>query len=201
MVLNQTLGLNNLRQDLNRLFYSAPINAGAFAPNSLYAPNAFYGAHTWTSPVSFANQQQQPMMGQQVHFVPKANVAETPEASIVTVELPGVELSQVSLSIHGNALVLDGVRQPGGLLGDRMISYQVAEGRFGTFRWVCPIPNGTMASQIEASLRNGLLTIVLPRVNALTTAQPQVGIAALASQSTLSAAPVAQIVINQGQNA
>ena len=190
MVLNHPIGLNNLRQDLNRLFYSAPIAPSPFAPNSLFAPSAFYGTHTWSNPAALAGVTS-PMMGQQVHFVPKANVAETPDAVIFAIELPGVELSQTSLTIHGNALVLEGVRQPGGLLGNQMVSYQIAEGRFGTFRWVCPIPNGTMVPQIECVLRNGLLTVVLPKANA------QVNIGSLAGQAVLSQTPVAQVVINQ----
>jgi HSP20 family molecular chaperone IbpA len=218
MVLNQTLGLNSLRQDLNRLFYAAPIASQAFAPsfvpNSLYAPHAFYSAQPWTpavtlpaTPFQAAALQQQPMMGQPVHFVPRCNVAETHEAVIYTVELPGVELSQCALSIHGNILVLEGVRQPGGLIADRMISYQQAEGRFGTFRWVAPIQNGVMPAAIDATLRNGLLTIVLPKAGAqvvspLSTLTAQTAISpVLSNQAGIAPAPVAQVVINQPTNA
>ena len=209
MVLNQTLGLNALRQDLNRLFYSAPIGTSGFAPNGFYgqtgfyAPSPYYAHSNFFAPSYYAQgiygQQGQTAghfnqsAGFQGHFVPKANFAETPEATIVTIELPGVELNQVSLSIQGNALVLDGVRQPGGLLGNQMVTYQATEGRFGSFRWACAIPNGTMAPQIEAICRNGLLTIVLPKATA------QVGIAGLA-QAGISAAPVAQIVISPAVN-
>src|SRR5690606_31923294 len=97
------------------------------------------------------------------YFVPTANWAEAVEGTFITVELPGVELSQISLRIEGTYLVLEGVRHPGGLLGDRMVSYNVAEGRFGAFRWVCPIPNGVQVAGLEASFRNGLLQIMLPR--------------------------------------
>lgn len=169
MVLNQTLGLNALRQDLNRLFYSAPIAQNGYGQNGLYAPNAFFvGASPMMGQQSFMGQPgymgQQAHAAQQSHFVPKANIAETPDAVIIAVELPGVELGQVSLLITGNVLVLEGVRQPGGLLGNQMVNYQAAEGRFGAFRWICPIPNGVIAPQIESILSNGLLTIVLPKV-------------------------------------
>jgi HSP20 family molecular chaperone IbpA len=215
MVLNQTLGLNSLRQDLNRLFYAAPIAGQAFAQgfaaNSLYAPGSFFGGQPWpTSAVSLqaaAIQQaaQQPMMAQPVHFVPRVNAAETHEAVFYCVELPGVEISQVALSIHGNVLVLEGVRQPGGLIGDRMISYQHAEGRFGAFRWVGPIPNGTMPAGIDCTLRNGLLTIVLPKAGAQFVASPLASqttiVPGFAGQGGIAPAPVAQIVINQAPNA
>ena len=227
MVLNQTLGHTSLRQDLNRLFYAAPIAGQGFGANGLYA-SSFYGTQPWAT-TGFYGQpfaqiapmqagafqtaalpysSLQPMMGQQVHFVPRANAAETPEAVVYTVELPGVELSQVALSIHGNILVLEGVRQPGGLIADRMISYQHAEGRFGTFRWVAPIHNGCMPAAIDATLRNGLLTIVLPKAGAQIATNSLNGFAAqsaiapvLSNQAGISQAPVAQVVISQANNA
>jgi HSP20 family molecular chaperone IbpA len=225
MVLNQTLGMNTLRQDLNRLFYAAPIGSQAFAPSFLphnfYSANSFYGTQPWALNSFYAHQawapaqfqagiQQQPMMGQPVHFVPRCNVAETHEAVIYTVELPGVELSQCALSIHGNILVLEGVRQPGGLIADRMISYQQAEGRFGSFRWVAPIPNGIVPAAIDASLRQGLLTICLPKAGAQVmtgslnnqAAFTQAGFnASPVAQAAFAAGPVAQVVISQPSNA
>jgi HSP20 family molecular chaperone IbpA len=218
VVLNQTLGLNSLRQDLNRLYYAAPIGTSPFAPNgfygqtgfyapsfyapasfygpqALYAQNAFYGPNAGFAPAAqYAGQVQYQGAQSQGQFLPKANVAETPEATLISVELPGVELGQVQLSIHGNTLILEGVRQPGGLIGDRMVTYQHTEGRFGTFRWACPIPNGTMATQIEAIFRNGLLTIALPKAGA------PVGVTSLVGQAAISPAPVAQIVINPAVN-
>jgi HSP20 family protein len=205
VVLNQTLGLNSLRQDLNRLYYAAPIGGSSFAPASFYGQNGFYGPQAFFAPAAQLAAQQQwnaqfagqgQWQGAQgvAHFVPRANFAETPEATLITVELPGVEIGQCALSIHGNVLVLEGVRQPGGLIGDRMVSYQHCEGRFGAFRWACSIPNGTMASQIEATCRNGLLTIALPKAGA------PVGMTNLANQAAITPAPVAQVVINPAVN-
>jgi HSP20 family protein len=209
VVLNQTLGLNSLRQDLNRLYYAAPLGNSSFIPSSFYgqsnfyapsfyAPASFYAPNAFYAPAAqFAAQQQfatqfagqGQYQGFQGHYVPRANFADTPEAMLITIELPGVEINQVQLSIQGNTLILDGVRQPGGLIGDRMVTYQHIEGRFGVCRWACAIPNGTMASQIEATFRNGLLTIALPKAGA------PVGMINLASQTAISQAPVAQVAI------
>jgi hypothetical protein len=86
-----------------------------------------------------------------------------------------------------------------------MISYQHAEGRFGAFRWVAPVQNGCVPAAIEATMRNGLLTVILPKAGApivANTLSSQTAITpVLSGQTAITAAPVAQVVINQAQNA
>lgn len=194
MVLNQTLGLNTLRQDLNRLYYAAPIGSPSFGPGHFFGASSVYGPTSFFHQAAFAAPQPWPGTPAQGHYVPRTNVADTPETTVITVELPGVDAGHCQLSLQGNALVLEGIRQPGGLVGDRLVAYQHTEGRFGGFRWACAIPNGTIASQIDATFRNGLLTIALPKT------ATGVGLSAIGGSAAIGPAPVAQIVISPAVN-
>lgn len=94
---------------------------------------------------------------------PPVDCAETPDAYLVVVELPGVDLKDVTLQIHGGTLVLNGFRRPTWSNGTVTVNYHQAEGRFGALRRVLPLPSGVIPSQIQANFVNGLLSIILPK--------------------------------------
>lgn len=106
----------------------------------------------------------QPQSGQ---FVPRANCAETAEAMLYTIELPGVELGDLSLQFQGGYLVLSGVRRPMVQLAGRPVCFDQTEGRFGAFRWSCPLPANVHPSHVRATLLNGLLYIEFGKVSDL----------------------------------
>lgn len=170
MVLSPIFNTNidAVRHDLNRRYYGVPTVGQA----RLGAMAAQTGA---------------------ISFVPRANVAETAEATLITVELPGVELGQLSLEIRGNYLVLSGFRHPGGQLGNSFAIYQWTEGRFGSFRWICPLPVNVHPGQIQATFANGLLSIVLPKATA------ELGY--MANGVMAASAPATPVVITPGVQA
>lgn len=96
-------------------------------------------------------------------LAPALNVAETPDAHLLVVELPGVDVRDVSLQVAGNQLVLTAFRKPIWNNGTVTLGYHATEGRFGTLRRVFQVPAGYPTSQIQASFVNGQLTIVLPK--------------------------------------
>lgn len=102
-------------------------------------------------------------MGNEPFTVPAVNSAETPDAYLLVIELPGVDLKDVNLQIHGSSLVLNAFRRPTWSNGTVTVNYHFAEGRFGTLRRVLPLPSGVLPGQIQANFVNGLLTIVLPK--------------------------------------
>ncbi len=104
-----------------------------------------------------------PTYGTDAYSIPAVNSAETPDAFLLVVELPGVDLKDVNLQIHGSSLVLNAFRRPTWSNGTVTVNYHFAEGRFGTLRRVLPLPVGVLPGQIQANFLNGLLTIVLPK--------------------------------------
>ncbi len=97
---------------------------------------------------------------------PQVNCAETPDAHLLVVELPGVDVRDISLQVAGNQLILTAFRKPIWNNGTVTVGYYSTEGRFGTLRRVFHLPAGYPASQIQANFVNGQITIVLPKAAA-----------------------------------
>jgi HSP20 family protein len=91
---------------------------------------------------------------------PPVDVYETPEETVVVVELPGVDASQVELSIANNLLIIRGTRSP----DDRPdAQVQLRERRFGSFLRHVPIASEVDFDAAQAETVHGVLTIRLPR--------------------------------------
>lgn len=96
-------------------------------------------------------------------LAPAVNTAETPDAHLLVIELPGVDVRDVTLQVAGNQLILTAFRKPIWNNGTVTVGYHATEGRFGTLRRVFHLPVGYPASQIQANFVNGQITIVLPK--------------------------------------
>lgn len=92
---------------------------------------------------------------------PPTDVAETSEALLVTVELPGVNDDDVDIVLGDDALVISGSRQPDDPGADAV--YHWAQIRQGTFRVAVPVRGMAIDDEIEASFDRGLLRIRLPK--------------------------------------
>lgn len=92
---------------------------------------------------------------------PHADVAETPEAFAVVVELAGVHEEDVDILLFENALVVRGSRHHPQRSQDAV--FHAAEIRVGRFRLEVQFPRTIRADLVEASLSEGLLHIRLPK--------------------------------------
>jgi HSP20 family protein len=88
------------------------------------------------------------------------DVYETPEATLLLVDVPGVETDKIDLSITGKLLTLRGVREAEELPG---AAPSVRERKVGPFHRVVEIPSSVDVDAIQASAKNGVLTIRLPK--------------------------------------
>lgn len=93
-------------------------------------------------------------------WTPLIDVYETPEETIVVAEVPGVEPSEVELSITGNLLVLRGTKQPPEQLE---ASLQGRERRFGSFLRQVMVSSDVDFDAVQADAKDGVLTIRLPK--------------------------------------
>lgn len=92
-------------------------------------------------------------------WVPPIDVVETPEAFVVTVEVPGVDPGAIDLSVTGHVLSLRGVKAvveegPPALLQER---------RFGPFHREIPLNGAFDFEAVQAEARLGVLVIRLPK--------------------------------------
>ncbi len=92
---------------------------------------------------------------------PPVNLYETAEAYVLTAELPGVEAGDVHVSLQGSTLVLEGERKGAGSPTDA--SAHRIERPTGSFRRAFDLPAAVDGDQAEASTRNGVLMLRLPK--------------------------------------
>jgi HSP20 family protein len=102
-----------------------------------------------------------------VRSQPAVNVWEKPEALIVEMEVPGVESNQIDMAVVGNELTIK-VEQP--TAPEQEVTFHRRERPAGAFSRVLRLPIEVAADKVEADLRNGVLTITLPKAE---TARPR----------------------------
>jgi HSP20 family protein len=101
------------------------------------------------------------------HF-PALNVQETPDAYHVEAELPGFTMDQIDVSLLGETLTISGGRaaedeQTGAEEGARWLR---RERRAQRFERSVTLPAPVKEDQVGASLRDGVLSITLPKIDA-----------------------------------
>lgn len=96
---------------------------------------------------------------------PVINVGSTPEAIEVLALAPGIEPGDLQITVDKGVLVVAGERKSEWPQGDEVSAY--AQERFnGAFRRVISLPEDVDASRIEATCRDGLLRVRVPRSEA-----------------------------------
>lgn len=98
--------------------------------------------------------------GEDRPWSPLIDVYETPEETVVVAEVPGVDASQVELSISNNVLTIRGSKT---IEAPAEAHSQIQERRHGTFLRHVPISNEVDFDATQAETTNGVLTIRLPR--------------------------------------
>src|SRR5262245_57441299 len=99
-----------------------------------------------------------------LQFVPPVEMTTDGADVLITLEVPGVDVSDIDIEVNGRTLTISGERreaQEGRVL--------VRELRYGSFRRTFQLPQGVSADQIEADAENGLLRL---RVREATPAAP-----------------------------
>jgi HSP20 family protein len=94
---------------------------------------------------------------------PAMNVWTDENSTIVTAELPGVLLDDIQISVEEDLLTLRGERKPDREEG---ATYHRRERRHGSFLRTFQLPFRVDAGKVEATLKSGVLNIVLPRAEA-----------------------------------
>ena len=95
-------------------------------------------------------------------WMPNADILETEELLILRVELPGVEPSQLRLSVHSGNVILRGEKN--GVDSGRSAEFHAAERQFGGFKRVIQLGVPVNTRQASAVLENGLLEVRFPKV-------------------------------------
>jgi HSP20 family protein len=93
---------------------------------------------------------------------PAVNVGTTPDAVHVYVLAPGLDPTKLDVSIQAGALSIGGSRMRDESDDDKRRTYR--NERFnGEFRRVIALPQDVQADRVDATYKNGVLHIVVPR--------------------------------------
>src|SRR4051812_46494570 len=101
--------------------------------------------------------------GNQGQFTPPADVLVTDDEVRVLMDLPGVSAENLEIELENDILTIRGERPfpYGEGEGDR--TWRRVERSFGRFERVLRVPRGLDPNAIEAELRDGVLTLRIPR--------------------------------------
>jgi HSP20 family protein len=97
-----------------------------------------------------------PLFGQ-----PPADVCETDQSYILAIELPGLAREDLDLQIVGDTLVIAGRKTEAREVNAG--AYRMSERRFGRFERSFPIPPDVRRERLEATFKDGVLTVTLPK--------------------------------------
>lgn len=86
---------------------------------------------------------------------------ETAKDMVVRVELPGMDKDDCQIRIEGNVLYLSGEKRFERETDDS--TYHVMERAYGAFQRAIALPRNVNIDQAEATFKNGVLTVRLPK--------------------------------------
>lgn len=91
----------------------------------------------------------------------KSDVVATENAVEVSVELPGMEMKDIEVSVSNDLLTVKGEKRID--RQEEKKGYYLSERSYGAVYRTIPLPPGVDGTKAEAMFRNGVLTIRLPQ--------------------------------------
>ncbi len=92
---------------------------------------------------------------------PRVDISQDGKEVMVTADLPGIDPSDVEIEVDEDSLVISG--QMKREEKEEQKDYYHMEREYGEFRRVLPLPARVRAEQAEAQVKDGVLTVILPR--------------------------------------
>lgn len=92
---------------------------------------------------------------------PAIDVAEEEDSIIVIAEVPGCKADDIDISVHGNVLTISGEKKLSEEKKEK--GYYHVESSYGSFRREITLPTDVNQSKVDASYKDGVLSIALPK--------------------------------------
>jgi HSP20 family protein len=99
-------------------------------------------------------------------WAPALDISERKDAYLVTVELPGVEADDLQITLEDGLLTIQGERYFAHDSSEQ--HFHRVERRYGAFRRSITLPAHVIAEGIEASVDNGVLQVLVPKMEEAT---------------------------------
>lgn len=95
------------------------------------------------------------------HSEAKSDVVQTDNAIEISIELPGMSMEDVEVTVTDDLLTVKGEKKIE--RKEEKKGYYLSERSYGAIWRTIPLPPGTDGSKAEATFRNGVLTVRLPQ--------------------------------------
>lgn len=95
-------------------------------------------------------------------WAPVVDIVEQPENIRIVAEIPGVKPEDVKIAVEGNLLTIQGMKQQA--MEEKNDKVHRYERTYGAFERTFTLPATVDAEHIKATYGNGLLTLLLPKV-------------------------------------
>lgn len=109
-----------------------------------------------------------------VDLLPAVDVAENDKRYEITAELPGMDEKHIELKMSNGILTIKGEKNEEKEESDK--GYYLSERRYGSFQRSFQVPDGVNADKIEASVKNGVLRVTLPKTAEAQKAEKKIAI-------------------------
>jgi HSP20 family protein len=107
-----------------------------------------------------------------VRGVPSAGLAglaidmyQTDDDVVVEAAIPGIKADEIQISVTGDVLSLSGEYKEG--RDEEKTNYLLRERRYGSFARNLQLPTAVVADKARAEFENGILTLTLPKAEAV----------------------------------
>jgi HSP20 family protein len=94
-------------------------------------------------------------------WLPSIDLYEDRDSLILRAELPGMKKEDIDISLHGDVLTLSGERKEEEVF-DNAAAYR-SERFLGKFQRSLTLPVSVNANKVQASYKDGILTVTLPK--------------------------------------
>ena len=102
--------------------------------------------------------------GGETEWLPRLDITETEKTVEVKAELPGLERKDIDITLDRDLLIIKGEKRQEEEKKDRY--YHRVERRYGSFCRSVRLPAMVKEEKIDAAFKDGILTIVLPKIKA-----------------------------------
>ena len=123
-----------------------------------------FGVSSWRSPFGRSVFDVEPFWRGEVSWgkAPAVDIAESDKAYEITAELPGMDESNIDVKFSDGTLTIKGEKKDE--KEEKKKDYYLSERRYGSFQRSFGVPDGVDADKIEAHFKNGVLTVMLPKM-------------------------------------
>ena len=169
--------MRRMMEDMDRLFSDFGVTQPGLLASSFFGPDAWSGTETRDSNRLLGAREEsgrppvpRPGAGLQrssgaslpsTFWAPQVEVFERGSNLVIRADLPGLKREDVNVEVEDDSLVIRGERR--NELEDEREGFYRSERSYGSFYRVIPLPDGVDESKVNASFRDGVLEITLPR--------------------------------------